>query len=87
MYCAICHSNNQTEFTTEMMIHFSGIKHIANPGILKCTDLTVCLDCGAARFAIPETQLALLAMCSTKGAGSAREADVRNQVLSRTTAA
>ena len=34
MYCPSCRSSNQAEFTTEMMIHFSGLKNIDKPGVL-----------------------------------------------------
>jgi hypothetical protein len=60
MNCA-CRSGNQAEFTSEMMIHFSGLRNIDHPGILVFRNVSVCLDCGASRFAIPEAELALLA--------------------------
>jgi len=60
MSCAICTSVNQAEFTTEMMIHFSGISNVDNPGVLVLPKVSVCLDCGSSRFAILETDLRLL---------------------------
>ena len=57
MYCASCQSNNQTEFFAEMMIHFSGLKHIENRGVLAFQKVLVCLDCGFARFTASETEL------------------------------
>jgi hypothetical protein len=33
MHCASCKSENQAEFTAEMMIHFSGLSNIDNPGV------------------------------------------------------
>jgi len=50
MSCARCSSLNQAEFTSEMMIHFSGPGHLANPGILAFPKIWICLDCGASRF-------------------------------------
>ena len=60
MYCALCKSSNQAEFTAEMMIHFSGLKHLANPGVLMFPKVLVCLDCGSTRFTTPETELRVL---------------------------
>jgi len=50
MPCARCSSLNQAEFTSEMMIHFCGPGHLANPGILMFPIVLVCLDCGASHF-------------------------------------
>jgi len=60
MPCESCRSENEMEFTTEMTIHFSGIKHIANPGVLAFPKVLVCLDCGLSRFTLPEHELGLL---------------------------
>jgi hypothetical protein len=60
MNCSLCASNNQVEFSAEMMIHFSGLKNLDRPGILLSPKPLVCLDCGFSRFAIPETELQLL---------------------------
>jgi hypothetical protein len=60
MRCESCSSANQAEFSTEMMIHFSGLKDLANPGVLVFPKVVVCLDCGYSRFRIPETELRLL---------------------------
>lgn len=62
MSCAICTSVNEAEFTAEMMIHFSGIRHIDNPGVLAFPKVLVCLDCGFSRFTTPETELRALGM-------------------------
>jgi hypothetical protein len=56
MYCASCQSGNEAEFTAEMMIHFSGVRHIAKPGVLVFPKVLVCLDCGFSRFTTPETE-------------------------------
>jgi hypothetical protein len=60
MCCALCESSNQAEFPTEMMIHFPGLKHLANPGVLVFPKIFVCLDCGLSRFTTPETELRAL---------------------------
>ena len=57
MYCASCQSNNQAKFFAEMMIHFSGLRHIENRGVLAFPQVLVCLDCGFARFTTSETEL------------------------------
>ena len=61
MSCVLCASVSEAEFTAEMMIHFSGLKHLANPGVLAFPKLLVCLDCGSSRFTIAERERALLA--------------------------
>ena len=61
MYCELCQSDSQTEFTAEMMIHFSGLPHIDNPGVRAFPKIAVCLDCGFSRFSIAEPELSLLA--------------------------
>jgi hypothetical protein len=60
MSCKLCSSENEAEFSAEIMIHFSGRRHLENPGVLIFPEISVCLDCGSARFAIPETDLRLL---------------------------
>jgi hypothetical protein len=61
MNCALCRSGNQAEFTSEMMIHFSGLRNIDHPGILAFPNVSVCLDCGFSQFTTPKAELALLA--------------------------
>ncbi len=60
MYCALCESSNQAEFTAEMMIHLRGLRNIDNPGVLVFPKVLVCLDCGSSRFTTPETELQVL---------------------------
>ena len=61
MSCLICGSGNDAELAAEMTIHFSGLKNLDNPGVLVCTKLLVCLDCGFSRFTVPEAALASVA--------------------------
>jgi len=65
MYCELCQSRNQAEFTAEMMIHFSGLEYIDNPGIPTLPKIAVCLDCGFSRFSIGEPELSQLASVRT----------------------
>jgi hypothetical protein len=51
---------NEAEFTTEIMIHFSGLNNIDKPGVLLFPKALVCLDCGFSRFTILGTDVALL---------------------------
>lgn len=60
MSCLSCASLNQAEFTTEMMIHFSGPTRVDNPGVLTFPKILVCMDCGFSRFTTTEAQLRLL---------------------------
>jgi hypothetical protein len=60
MSCPSCASLNQAEFTTEMMIHFSGPMRVDNPGVLMFSKILVCMDCGFSRFTTTEAQLRLL---------------------------
>ena len=60
MPCPGCSSLNEAEFTTEMMIHFSGSNHGNNPGVFMVVTVLVCLDCGASRFKMPTKELRLL---------------------------
>jgi hypothetical protein len=60
MSCPSCASLNQAEFTVEMMIHLSGLKHIANPGVFAFPQVSICLDCGASQFSTPDAELRML---------------------------
>jgi hypothetical protein len=57
MSCSQCSSLNEAEFTSELMIHFSGPSHLANPGVLAFPKILICLDCGASRFNTPTEEL------------------------------
>ena len=58
MYCLSCGSTKQAELTAEMMIHFRGLAHPNNPGVLLFPEIRVCLGCGLSQFTVPETELA-----------------------------
>ena len=59
--CKSCGSDKQSKFTGEIGIHFPGLKNIDKPVVWVFPELVVCLDCGTAEFAVPETELRLLA--------------------------
>jgi hypothetical protein len=76
MTCLLCASANQAKFSAEMIIHFSGLKKVDNPGVWAFPRLLVCLDCGFSRFAVPETELRLLAA----GTPTREDSNVRETV-------
>jgi hypothetical protein len=57
IYSSSCGSIDQAEFTTEMIIHFNGLKNIDHPGVLLIQKVTVCVDCGDSRFTTPQAEL------------------------------
>ena len=59
--CAFCGSVNQQRFTGEIAIHFPGLKGIDKPIVWVFPEILVCLDCGHSVFAVPETELPVLA--------------------------
>ena len=62
MPCKSCGSVNQKKFSTEMGIHFLGLKNIDKSVVWVFPEVVVCLDCGTAEFAVPEAELRQLAM-------------------------
>jgi hypothetical protein len=52
-----------------MGIHFPGLKNIDKPVVWLFPELVVCLDCGAAEFAVPEEELRQLAKGDAAAAG------------------
>ena len=57
MSCRSCSSNNQTEFGSEIIIHFSGLKNLDVPTVMVFPKIAVCLDCGVTEFTIPDAEL------------------------------
>jgi hypothetical protein len=70
MPCMLCRSDNEAEFSTEMLIHCAGLKNVDEPGVLVFPTLLVCLDCGSSRFTVLEEELESLASCAAKTARS-----------------
>jgi len=54
MPCIACGSNCQEEFDAELILHFSGIKNLDEPGLWVSPKLLICLNCGYAHFTIQE---------------------------------
>jgi len=61
MHCMLCQSSSLSEYSAEMIVHFSGLRNVNNPGITVCRKVVVCLVCGFSRFMTPEPELTLLA--------------------------
>lgn len=53
-------SETSAQFSSEITIHYSGIKNIDNPGVMLFPKVAVCPPCGLAEFAVPEAELRLL---------------------------
>jgi hypothetical protein len=59
--CTECGSDKLAKFTAEIAVHFSGPDSLNKPHILVFPQVLVCLNCGNARFTVPESQLRILA--------------------------
>jgi hypothetical protein len=57
MSCRSCMSSNQTQFGSEVVIHFSGLKNLDTPTVMVFPKIMVCLDCGLTEFFVPEEGL------------------------------
>lgn len=58
--CTRCQSERQESFSSEIAIHFPGLAGLDKPIVWVFPKISVCLDCGEARFAIPEKELEVL---------------------------
>jgi hypothetical protein len=67
MSCPVCASIKQVEFCSEMIVHYSGLKNVDNPGVMLYPKLSFCLDCGFAQFTVAESELALLVATPPRG--------------------
>ena len=86
MSCPACASEKQVGFSAEMMLHFTGLKNLDEPGVWLFPKVLVCLDCGSSRFSVPEKVLALLASGAPKSEQSTAQQGV-NEVALRNTIA
>jgi hypothetical protein len=68
MACTSCGSTNESKFTGEIAIHFTGLKDLNKPIVWVFPEIFVCLHCGEARFVVPEPELRLLAKGRAAGA-------------------
>jgi hypothetical protein len=60
MPCKSCQSERQSNFNTELAVHFRGLKGLDKPIVRVFPTIVVCLDCGFTEFPIPETELRAL---------------------------
>jgi hypothetical protein len=58
--CRHCQSENQTTFGGEFALHFRGLEGLNKPIVWVFQDVSVCLDCGYAQFAVAERELEVL---------------------------
>jgi hypothetical protein len=57
MACSLCNSSNQAEFSSEMLLHFTGRETLRKPGVWVFPTLLVCLDCGFWQTQVPPSEL------------------------------
>ena len=55
--CSSCASTNGMEFTSEICIHFPGLKGLDKTPIFTFPELVICLDCGFAQFSLSAQEL------------------------------
>jgi len=55
MSCPSCASSYQEVLSAEIIIHFSGLKNLAEPGLWEFSKLVVCMNCGFSHFKIQES--------------------------------
>ena len=60
MKCKSCSSENQRNFSSEIIVHFSGLKNLDTAPVFVFPQLLICLDCGFTEFAMPEDELRIL---------------------------
>jgi hypothetical protein len=59
-YCSSCQSENRETFSGEIALHFPGLKGLNKPIVWVFPKTLVCLECGAAEFAVREMELEVL---------------------------
>jgi hypothetical protein len=60
MSCPTCRSDDQMEYSAEMLVHLGGIKNMDHPGVILFPKLLVCVACGFSRFTVTKAELASL---------------------------
>ena len=59
--CSSCASRRTTTFLGEICLHFrGGLKSLDKPQVCAFPQVVVCLDCGSARFTVPENEMKLI---------------------------
>ena len=61
MNCKSCGSDKLGNVSAEIALHFPGLQGLTKPIVWVFPEVFVCLNCGKAEFAVPETQLSCLA--------------------------
>jgi len=69
MTCTSCGSTKESKFTAEIAIHFPGLKDLNKPIVWVFPEIFICLDCGKARFVVPEAELRSLTQGDAATAG------------------
>jgi hypothetical protein len=71
MACKSCSSENHRKFSSEIIVHFAGLRNLDTPPVFVFPRLLVCLDCGFTEFVIPEAEVRQLGEgASTCGIGA-----------------
>jgi len=70
MTCASCGSTKEGKFIAEIAIHLPRLEDLNKPIVWVFPETFVCLDCGKARFVVPEAELRLLAEPDAAAAGA-----------------
>ena len=60
MFCKSCQSQNQHIFTSEVAIHFPGLKGLDKPIVWVFSKLAICLECGLTEFTVPKSETRVL---------------------------
>jgi len=61
MTCDACGSDRISKFNAETAIHFPGLDDLDKPIIWLFPQFLICLNCGVAKFVVPEDELSALA--------------------------
>ncbi len=60
MSCKLCQSEQESNLTAEVAIHFPGLKGLNKPIVWVFPKLLVCMNCGFTEFTVPERELSVL---------------------------
>ncbi len=57
MACLACSSENQQNFSGELIVAFPGLPRVNLRPVYACQKMLVCLDCGYTELVVPDPQL------------------------------
>ena len=60
MICKGCAAENQRTFSGEVALHFPGLAGLDKPIVWVFPKVVVCLQCGLAKFTVPEREKSVL---------------------------